>query len=374
MKLDDEQPQEWFPAPAYTDDTYARRGEPTTLWLQRSTVARAVAYRRFLNENLAVLPRAHQSVLYQALHDRWHSAFFELIVARTLQVLGADIEVEPDSEAGTRIDFLACFPDRTVSVEAVAPVINAAAGEEAKRRNPLLDVIDSLAPPGWTILVVELPNLGPSDSKKRFKEAVKDLLDGQKWPETGSGSKNLIAELPSGRVHLCLLPQRSSGASARPAVGSEPPLTTWNNSEQRIRRAVKQKRRQGRNADAPALLAIHATGISSSFEDFDLALYGREVAIFDVEDARITGTKFETDGEFNKGSGAPTWAAVLAFVNVDFPGGPEPVLYSHPRFRGDLPESLSSIERRTYDHQTGAVVVQPSQKAGFFKQRGFVSV
>ena len=183
MKLDNEQPQEWFPAPAYTDDTYARRGESTTLWLQRSTVARAVACRRFLNENLSVLPRAHQSVLYQALHDRWHSAFFELIVARTLQVLGADIEVEPHSNASTRIDFLARFPDRTVSVQAVAPVINASTGEEAKRRNPLLDVIDSLAPPGWTILVMELPDLGPSDSKKRFKEAVNDLLNGEKWLE-----------------------------------------------------------------------------------------------------------------------------------------------------------------------------------------------
>jgi|SRR5918994_5434960 hypothetical protein len=83
---------------------------------------------------------------------------------------------------------------------------------------------------------------------------------------------------------------------------------------------------------------------------------------------------FETDGEFNKGSGAPTWAAVLAFVNVDFPGGPEPVLYTHPRFRGDLPESLSSIERKTYDPRTGAIVLQPSQRAGFFKQIGFVSV
>ena len=374
MKLDNEQPQEWFPAPSLRDDTYARRGEPTTLWLQRSTVARAMACRRFLNENLSVLPETHQSVLYLALHDRWHSAFFELIVARTLQVLGADIEVEPDSEAGTRIDFLARFPDCKVSVEAVALVINAATGEEVKRRNPLLDIIDSLAPPGWTIWVMELPDLGPSDSKKRFKEAVEDLLDGEKRPDTGSGFKDLIAELPSGRVHLRLLPQRGSGVSARPAVGGEPPLTAWNNSEQRIRRAVKQKRRQGRNVGTPALLAIHATGISSSFKDFDLALYGREVGIFDVEEARITGTRFQANGEFNKGSGVPTWAAVLAFVNVDFPGGPEPVLYTHPRFRGDLPEYLSSIEQRTYDPRTGMVVVQSSQRAGFFKQLGFVSV
>jgi hypothetical protein len=80
----DNQPQEWFPAPSRTDDTYGRKGEPTTAWLQRSTVARAIAWRRFLNQNLSMLPRVHQPVLYQALHDRWHSAFFELIVARTL--------------------------------------------------------------------------------------------------------------------------------------------------------------------------------------------------------------------------------------------------------------------------------------------------
>jgi len=34
---------------------------------------------------------------------------------------------------------------------------------------------------------------------------------------------------------------------------------------------------------------------------------------------------------------------VLAFVNVYLGGGFDPVLYLHPRFRGDLPEMLTSI-------------------------------
>lgn len=85
----------WLAESNRADDTYLRRGEPITDWLKRATVPRAKECRRFLNENLSSLPRGHQRVLYRALHDRWHSAFFELIVARTLQVLGTDIDVEP---------------------------------------------------------------------------------------------------------------------------------------------------------------------------------------------------------------------------------------------------------------------------------------
>src|SRR5215207_3604421 len=81
----------WFPEPSRSDDSAANRGEPTTDWLQRSTHPRAKAARRFLNENLSALPSEHQGVLYRMLHERWHSAFFELIVGRTLQVLGATI-------------------------------------------------------------------------------------------------------------------------------------------------------------------------------------------------------------------------------------------------------------------------------------------
>jgi hypothetical protein len=60
----------------------------------------------------------------------------------------------------------------------------------------------------------------------------------------------------------------------------------------------------------------------------------------------VSGSEFHADGVFNKGEGDPTWAAVLAFVNVYLGGGVDPVLYLHPRFQGDLPETLTSIERR----------------------------
>jgi hypothetical protein len=107
----------WFPEQSQADDTYANRGELVTDWLKRSTVPRAREARRFLNENLAKIRQDHQLVLYRALHERYHSAFPELIVARTLQLLGGDIEAEPESEAGTRIDFRVRFADGEVGVE-----------------------------------------------------------------------------------------------------------------------------------------------------------------------------------------------------------------------------------------------------------------
>jgi hypothetical protein len=106
----------WFPEPSQADETYANRGVLVTDWLKRATVQRAREVRRFLNENLAKIPQDHQLVLYRSLHERWHSALSELIVARILQLLGGDIEAEPESEAGTRIDFQVRFADGEVGV------------------------------------------------------------------------------------------------------------------------------------------------------------------------------------------------------------------------------------------------------------------
>ena len=166
----------WFPEPPRADDSWGRHGEALTSWAERSTLPRARATRRFLNENLLALPKEQQPGLYRALHDRWPSAFFELIAARTLQVLGASIEIEPGGAEDIRIDLVASFPDSTVGVEAVAPAFNVEVGEQVKQRNPLLDIIESLAPPDLWFLVESLPELGPSDSKKPFKKAVERRL------------------------------------------------------------------------------------------------------------------------------------------------------------------------------------------------------
>jgi hypothetical protein len=364
----------WFPEPSRADDTYANRGELVTDWLKRSTLPRAKEIRRFLNENLAKIPQDHQLVLYRALHERWHSALPELIVARTLQLLGGTIEAEPESEAGTRIDFQACFADGEVGVEVVSPVFDPDAGDVMKRHSPLLEIIESLAPPGWRIMVGSLPDLGPSDSKRGFKAAVERLLDTEP-PEPAAGLKRVGTRLPEGELRLGILPQRASGVEGR-VIMSEPTVAAWNISEEKIRKAIKKKRPQGRNVEIPSILAVYANGISTTFEDFDYALYGREVGVLGTETATgvldVSGSEFHADGVFNKGEGDPTWAAVLAFVGVYLGGGVDPVLYLHPRFQGDLPETLTSIERRSYDPVAGSVNIVPTGRPGFMKGLSFV--
>lgn len=118
--------------------------------------------------------------------------------------------------------------------------------------------------------------------------------------------------------------------------------------------------------------------ISTTFEDFDHALYGRETSVLGTEAPTgvldVSGSEFHRDGVYHKGEGDPTWAAVLAFVNVYLGGGADPVLYLHPRFQGDLPETLTSSERRSFDPVAGSVNMVPSCRPGFMKGLSFVSV
>jgi hypothetical protein len=99
--------------------------------------------------------------------------------------------------------------------------------------------------------------------------------------------------------------------------------------------------------------------MSSSHEAFDRALFGRTVARIGLH-GQVLKTWFDADGLFNKGTGAPTWAGVLAFVNVGLRGGADPVLYLHPRFKGRLPDALLTHERRTYDAGAEGITVDES--------------
>ena len=359
----------WFSEPSQADDSRGPRGEPFTAWVGRSTLPRARAARRFLNKNLHALPDEHQPALYRALHDRWSSAFFELVAARTLQVLGAKIEVEPGGAEDIRIDFAASFPDSIVSVEAMAPAFNVEVGKQVKQRNPLLDIVESLAPSDLWVLVESLPELGPSDSKKPFKRAVEKLFGDAVGDEVFVPTE-LIEELPQGTLRIKVIPKSPKASTGR-SLGIEPLLTAFDDTEQRVRRAVDRKRRQGRESSAPALLAIHATGISSSYEAFDRALFGRTVTRIGL-DRRVLDTGFDADGVFNKGAGTPTWAGVLAFVNVGLRGGPDPVLYLHPRFEGTLPDALLSLERRAYDTEAERIETHKPSATGILEKVGFV--
>ncbi|MDQ3645878.1 MAG: hypothetical protein M3345_02980 [Actinomycetota bacterium] len=218
------------------------------------------------------------------------------------------------------------------------------------------------------VVVSSLPDIGPQDSRKRFRSTVRRLIADA--ASVGPYPVDVSEELPEGTVSLTLV-KKGAGVSPGRSVGVEPALTAWDDTERRVRRAVSRKRRQGREADVPALVAVHATGIASAYEEFDLALFGREVAEMDAR-GRLSGTRFEPDGAFARGGGEPTWAGVLAFLNVGFLGGSDPVLYLHPRFGGRLPAALLTLERRRYDAQAGVIAVEKPLTIGVLGALKFV--
>ena len=363
------EPPIWFSEPLLLDDTYRDRAEHALDWLARSTVPRATACRRFLNEHISKLPVQNQSNLVHDLREKWHSTFFELIVARILQELGASIIVEAINPDGRRPDFLAQCPDGAVTVEAKAPIFNAATDDELKNRIPLLNFIESKVPEGWRVCVWQLPNIGPTDSRKYFKRAVEQMLNVPP-PNEDSTDTELIAELPTGIIHLQLFPTRANNER----LGSEAPISLVDNSRDRILHAVKSKRRQVRNSQAPVLLAIQASGICSRFEDFDISLFGSGCDSYD-EHLRLVETVFKPSGVFSKKSDkAPTFAGVLAFLTVGFNSCVGPVLYRHPRFSGMLPEALLQLEQRTYNESINKIEIEPSKVPGLIDRLNLVNV
>jgi hypothetical protein len=338
----------WFPEPSTVDDSWGRRGEQPVEWLARSTLTRARAMRRFLNENISKIPVDTQSKIFDALHHRYKSAFFELIVARTLQILGATITVEAKQSDNKQPDFLAQFPDSLIVVEAASPNFNADAGEEVKNRNPLTDIIESLVPEGWSVQVWELPKIGQADSKKAFKRVVAEMLSIPP-PSNDASEIDLTEELPSGIIDLHLVPRRPNW----PPIALESPSAVIDDSKELIRRVVRRKRRQVRKADVPVLLAIEGSWLSGSLESFDLALYGHTCAVFNVR-REMEAPRFIADGLFtNISDKTPTYAGVLAFPEVGFSSVSMPVLYHHPRFDGHLPKAFSVLEQHWYEHGMG---------------------
>lgn len=359
----------WFPEPSIADDTYARRTEHTIDWLSRSTSPRAKECRRFLREHIARLPLQSQEKFVDDLRQRWHPTFFELVVARILQELGATITVEGVNIDGRRPDFKALFSDSPVIVEVIAPIFNADSGDLEKARIPLLDIIESNIPEGWLVNVWELPDIGLSQSKKDFERTIQRMLQISP-PEQNESRRDIVEELSTGLIRLGLIPAGNLGGG----LGVQGMITLFDNSKERIRYAIDRKRKQVKSSDSPVLLAIHASGISSDLEDFDITLFGHTFERFD-EQGKSVEIGFLPDGYFNrKSEKPPTYAGVLAFLNVGFQGCSEPVLYRHPRFTGKLPEALLQLEQRQYDEAARKIHVVPSTGPNFGERLNFVKV
>ncbi len=375
MKHKDDAEKVWFPEPEKRDDTYGRRGESTPSWLARSTLPRARNWRTFLNRNLAALPKECQQNLHKhlKLDDKYESAFFELVVARMLQGLGASVTCEPESEVGgTKIDFVARFSDHTVAVEAISPVFNKDTAKTVRDRIPLTEIIEESVPAGWGVAIIDLPEIGPADSRKQFKAAVQQMLDVPP-PAEGEEKRELHRELPEGEIRLNLLAKTVFGLKEGARLVHEAPFSLFGNEsdEQVIRKAVRRKYRQARNAETPVLVAVSAKGLVARLEDFDMALFGQYVAHID-RFGNEYATSFRADGVFAGGEGAPTIAGVLAFTEVGVLRCSEPVLYVHPRFSGNLPYALQQLEQRKLIADGSGIERLEPRNRGYLETLGFL--
>jgi len=355
-----------FPEPETVDDTLARRGESIPHCLGRSTHPRAVELRRFLNRNVDRLPRDARASFCKLLKTRWDSALFELIVARTLQLLGASLSFERPNAEGRRPDFIAQFEELSVVVEAIAPEFDQQMTLQEEKHAQLLDIIESRVPEGWTVLLGALPDFGFSESKTDLKKAL-DAASNQPPPRNAQDCRPFRFDLPQGTLKFTLVPGRFGSR----AIGGGPVYVGWSDAKERIRHALDKKRSQVRAQSQPVLLAILASGISAGFDDFDDVLFGHHVTELGP-DLQTRATRFDASGSFARGSGPPTYSGVLAFTELTPFGCQGPVLYVHPRSTATLPKELGVLARRSLD--ADGIKISPSTEPHLLDDLGWAKL
>jgi hypothetical protein len=331
-----------FPEPSVEDPTEGPNGESREAWLGRSTSDLAVKTREFYNRNLAALPLDIGRRLCREIHaDRGLAKHFELVVGRCLQLLGASVEYEVPGAEGRRVDWLAQFDDGSVSVEATLPITNAVVGDTFKASQRIVDLAVQLAPRGYGVSVSLVPRIGQSDSLRPLR-AVLTKAFAAVPPAASDAHWTLTEDLdPHGllRIHL----YGRSDPSAAAAWSSGPGVGFRDDTSIVIARAIDGKRDQVRGAAKPVLIALGTSGYGGhDVEQFDKALLGHPTWSQDTG-----GFQFELTGAFRPTpvGKEPTIAGALVFGAVAS-GGKDPILYLHPRFRGDLPAAIVTLRRR----------------------------
>ena len=364
----------WFPEPDRRDDTFARFGEGTLSWLERSTVSLAVGYRRFLNRNLSMLPAVCQEGIYCHLKEQQHhqAGLFELIVGRTLQELGAQIECEPEGlPSGKRPDFVASFPDGKVFVEAVSPKLDRELGTAAGLEFPITKLIEDNVPPGWAADIRKLPRVSPDESKRHIKAFLQREMNVPP-PKHDSDEVVVRETFEQGNLSVTLFPQSRHGLGEDTKIAVHNAIGYCPDDTGVLRSAVKRKYEQLSQLDGTTLVALNMFSTTSSREDLDQALFGVTVSQVDRGGNEI-GRYFQTkDGLLAGGIGEPTISGVLAFPEVGVLRCADPVLWRHPRFRGEFPQALDSLEARTMPDTGTEVEVQQATKTDLLQGLEFV--
>lgn len=354
---------ECFPEPT-TDDRRIRDNEDMKTFLARSTMEHAVELRRFVNANLCLLPSHVAQPICRALHGEYfRPSLFELVVARTLQVLGPrDLSYEIATSSGSRPDLRATFADGHIVVDATVPNFDAEIIQSHEAHKLLIDIIEALIPAGWTFFVERLPSVAPSDSKREFKSMLISVF--ATLPASSEGfaplSYEVTAEHPQGEIRLLL--------GARPshwqrAYAGGPASAAFGDTDKRVEKVLRRKRFQLRGTDAPALIAI-AGGMGESIEDIDIALFGRTWEQQD-ESRRPVEFGFDPSGIWGKlRGGESVIGGVLMFCHWQWTIGDDPVLYINPRFNGSLPRAFEALQRR--ELRDGTIAAKTARSTGFF--------
>jgi hypothetical protein len=349
--------------PTTIDNSYSKVGESVVSWLGRSTIKRAQTFRQFLKRNLEEIPSEYQEHFIKALQTRWDSAFLEFILARTIQVLGGKFCIELENSDGKCPDFLVSFGGHQLIIEVVSPSFDSEGDEERKRDERLIEFINEKTPTGWSVGVVQLPNIGYEDPKNEFKRTFLQMcaeLPDKPQEEFVYKSK----KLKSGLLHLGFFPQEQRNSSRMYSIGC---------AEDRIKYAAKKKRKQVRSESLPVLLAIHGSGYGVKFDDFDRALFGYKTIVENTRN-NLQEAVIKPDGIFlesGKEDKSPTFAGILAFKRVDLIRHPDPVIYHHPRFFGELPEEIMIFEQKRF--RDSAINIQPPKRKNVLVEFGFIS-
>ena len=335
-------------------------GEASGRYLARSTAFRARECRRFANAALDALPgEAHDRLCDDLRRNFFGSPLSELVVGLALQGLGASqLRYEVPLPTGRALDWAATWPDGSVYVEVATPVINASAGSDLSRNEALAEVVRRTIPPGWRMWLMEVPALGPNDSKAPLRQALAATVSSLPANPPPDYQRNVIMEVAGGPLMMSILPARPEGG---PTIEIYPAVGYMDNAFVRIEDAVRDKREQARAADHPVLLAIRGT-LGTHLEAYDIALYGRTVAMA-APGGSIYATRFDPTGILaTPGTQQPTIAGVLAMPEIGVAGSSEPVLYTHRRFTGSLPEDLLRLEHRLMG-ETGIMSVPATATA-----------
>ncbi len=336
----------YFPEPALPDGSWQEWDETAVHWLTRSTQPRARAIREFLNVNLSHFPPTDAKGLAQRLNQDWQAFFFELIVGRYLQVLGAEVEYEPLGSNGTHVDYRATFPDGiVVSAECVSKRFNQGPQQAIERNGKQARMLAEVGPTGWIIEFRRFPEANSADEFRPYVENAKRFYSTLPEPTTDGRHFEFTWQGVGGQMELEAIPFPTGTMPNH--LG--PAVTFIDDSIVRLKSALidSHKRRQATGAVPPVFLAIDCPLNGPDTEDFDQALFGQTVDHRDIDSGVSLGITFNPNGLLVTDKAVP-FAGVLAFLRLSIVGAADPVLYLNPYQRWKLPAALASHETRVW--------------------------